>query len=258
MPWAPGSAAAVAAGRATRAGVVARRAAAALTGAAGLVAALAGAAGLVAVLAAPARSDPPAPAWDPDQVRRAVREVLAQPEYRSSGRGLVEMAIDWVISLIGLVVAALSGTGAGSLFGIGVLLLALAGIAVLVVRFSRGLTRDPEAAAARRGPPARSAADWRAEAEAHERAGEWRDAIRSRYRALVADLASRGLVEEIPGRTAGEYRGQVRRNVPAAADDFATATEMFELAWYGGWRSGPPEAARLRSLADQVLRRAAT
>ncbi|HEV8648811.1 MAG TPA: DUF4129 domain-containing protein [Actinomycetes bacterium] len=230
-----------------------RHAAAALAVAAGLLLVAAG-----LLLAGPARADLPAPSRDPDEVRRAVREVLAQPEYRALRRSLPDLVIDWVLQQIGRLVAALSGSGAGSLIGIGILLLVLAGIGVLLVRFSRGMTSDPEAAAAQRTPTGRSAADWRAEAEAHERSGEWRQAVRSRYRALVADLAGRGLVEEVPGRTAGEYRGEVRRNVPAAADDFASATELFELAWYGGQRTGPPEASRLRALAERVLRQAAT
>ena len=205
-----------------------------------------------------ASSDLPAPSRDPDEARRAVREVLAKPEYRSVHRSLPELVVDWVVTQIGRLIVALSGTGTGSLIGIGVLLLVLAGIAVLVVRFSRGMTADPEAAAARYAPPGRSAADWRAEAEAHERAGEWRQAVRCRYRALVADLAGRGLVEEIPGRTAGEYRGEVRRSVPAVADDFASATELFELAWYGGRQTGPPQASSFRALAERVLRQAAS
>jgi len=216
------------------------------------------AAGMLLAGAATARADLPAPSRDPDEVRRAVREVLAKPEYRELRRSLPDLVVDWVLNQIGRLIAALSGTGTGSLIGIGVLLLVLAGLGVLVFRFSRGLTSDPEAAAARHAPPGRSAADWRAEAEAHERSGEWRQAVRCRYRALVADLAGRGLVEEVPGRTAGEYRGEVRRNVPAAADDFASATELFELAWYGGWRTGQPEASRFRVLAERVLARAAT
>ena len=43
---------------------------------------------------------------------------------------------------------------------------------LLIVRFSRGITRDPAIAAALPAVPRRSGAEWRAEAEAHERAGE--------------------------------------------------------------------------------------
>jgi hypothetical protein len=80
--------------------------------------------------------------------------------------------------------------------------------------------------------------------------------VRCRYRALVAELAARGLVDEVPGRTAGEYRGEVRRNLPDAAADFAGATELFELAWYGRGETGAQQASRLRELSGRVLQRA--
>ena len=102
-------------------------------------------------------------------------------------------------------------------------------------------------------PPRRSAREWRAEAEVHERAGEWKAALRARYRSLVADLAARGLLDEIPGRTAGEYRVEVAEAVPRVASEFAGATELFERAWYGNRPTGADEAARFRELEQRVL-----
>jgi hypothetical protein len=185
-----------------------------------------------------------------------VREVLARPEFRPPERSLMERLLDWALEAIGRLLAALGGSGAGGIVGLVLLALALVGVGILAARFSRGLTPSPEVAAAVAGGRRRSAADWRAEAEAQERAGAWRDAVRSRYRALVADLAARGLVEEVPGRTAGEYRREVGRALPAAAGDFAGATELFEVAWYGPAGTGPQEAAHLRDLSDRVLQRA--
>jgi hypothetical protein len=200
--------------------------------------------------------DLPAPTRDPERVREAVREVLARPEFRPPDRPLLNRVLDWLLEQVGRVLAELGASGAGGIVGLALLVLALLGVGLLAARFSRGLTPSREVAAALPGAPRRSAADWRAEAEAHERAGEWRPAVRCRYRALVAELAARGLVEEVPGRTAGEYRGQVGRNLPAAAVDFAGATELFELAWYGHGEPGAPEAAHLRDLSGRVLRQA--
>jgi hypothetical protein len=197
----------------------------------------------------------PVPTRDPQQVREVVREVLARPEFRPPERSLVERAYDWVLEAIGRLLGAIARSGAGGIVGLVLLALVLAGVGVLVARFSRGLTPSAEVAAVPVGRR-RSAADWRADAEAQERAGAWREAVRSRYRALVADLAARGLVEEVPGRTAGEYRREVGRAVPAAAADFAGATELFEVAWYGRSDTGAREAAHLRDLSDRVLRRA--
>jgi len=197
----------------------------------------------------------PVPTRDPQQVREVVREVLARPEFRPPERSLVERAYDWVLEAIGRLLGAIARSGAGGIVGLVLLALVLAGVGVLVARFSRGLTPSAEVAAVPVGRR-RSAADWRADAEAQERAGAWREAVRSRYRALVADLAAHGLVEEVPGRTAGEYRREVGQAVPAAAADFAGATELFEVAWYGRSDTGAREAAHLRDLSDRVLRRA--
>jgi len=222
--------------------------------AAARVAAAAPVAGAVAALRQ-GRGELPVPDRDPDQVREVVREVLARPEFRPPHRSLTERALDWVLELIGRLLAALGGSGAGGIVGLILLALVLVGVGVLAARLSRGLTPSPEVAAAVPAGRRRSAAEWRAEAEAQERAGAWREAVRSRYRALVADLASRGLVEEVPGRTAGEYRREVGHALPEAATEFAGATELFEVAWYGRARTGAGEAAHLRDLSDRVLRR---
>jgi hypothetical protein len=221
--------------------------------AAGLVAALAPLAGVVAP--SQGRGELPVPDRDPEQVREVVREVLSRPEFRPPHRSLTERLFDWLLELIGRLLAVLGGSGAGGVVGLVLLALVLVGVGVLAARFSRGLTPSPEVAAAVPAGRRRSAAEWRAEAEAQERAGAWREAVRSRYRALVADLASRGLVEEVPGRTAGEYRREVGRALPEVATDFAGATELFEVAWYGRARTGAGDAAHLRDLSDRVLRR---
>ena len=217
-----------------------------------LVAGLAGAAWGVGQ----GRGELPVPDRDPEQVREVVREVLARPEFRPAERSLVERAYDWVLEMVGRLLGAIAGSGAGGVVGLVLLVLVLAGVGVLVARFSRGLTPSAEAAAAMPVGRRRSAAAWRADAEAHERAGAWREAVRSRYRALVADLAARGLVEEVPGRTAGEYRREIGRAAPAASADFAGATELFEVAWYGRADTGAQQAAHLRDLSDRVLQRA--
>jgi hypothetical protein len=198
------------------------------------------------------------PVRDPQEVREVVREVLSRPEFRPPERSLMERLLDWVLEAVGRLLAALGGSGAGGIVGLVLLALVLVGVGILAARFSRELTPSPEVAAAAVGGRRRSGAEWRAEAEAQERAGAWRDAVRSRYRALVADLAARGLVEEVPGRTAGEYRREVGRALPAAASDFAGATELFEVAWYGRADTGAREAAHLRDLSDRVLQRAAS
>ena len=93
---------------------------------------------------------------------------------------------------------------------------------------------------------------WDAEADRLEGEGRWREALRCRYRSLIARLAGAGVVDEIPGRTAGEYRTLVGGARPQVGEPFAGATDLFERAWYGDEATGPDESSDFRSLADRV------
>ena len=199
--------------------------------------------------------DLPAPSRDPSEVHRAVEEVLSRPEFRQAARPLLDRILTWVLAGLGELLASLTATAAGSIIGVALFVAILVVLALLATRFARTMSRSPEVAAAIVSLPRRSAADGRAEAEAHERAGEWRQAVRCRYRALVAELSSRGIVEEVPGRTSGEYRGEVDHNLPGAAEAFAGATDVFDRAWYGRRPTGEGEVERFRVLAGRVLER---
>lgn len=195
-------------------------------------------------------ADLPTPTRPPGQVTHTVHAVLARPEYRHQGPSLVTRlwrdVLDWVARVLSGVV----GAGVGAWLA----LLVIVGLVALVVwRLSSGVTRDPGRGVVFTAGMLRPAADWRAEAEAHERAGEWRQAVRARYRALVADLAGRGVLHEIPGRTAGEYRAELTDALPGASPQFAGATELFEGAWYGHRATDAADAAHFRDLADRVL-----
>src|SRR5205814_6156127 len=154
--------------------------------------------------------------------------------------------LDWLARTL----ATVAGAGIVAWIMLAVILVL---VALVALRIVREVSRDPASGVSVQAVRRRPAADWRAEAEAHERAGEWRQALRCRYRALVADLAGRGLLDEIPGRTAGEYRSELAVAVPAAGPPFAGATELFERAWYGGRSTGAGDADRFRHLEAEVL-----
>ena len=84
-------------------------------------------------------------------------------------------------------------------------------------------------------PPAR----WRRLAAEHRERGEYREAVRCEYRALVGDLARAGYVDEIPGRTSGEERDQVAEIAPRLGEvgrsvthAFDVAADTFDAAWF--------------------------
>jgi hypothetical protein len=198
------------------------------------------------------RSGLPPPEVSADEARRAAEEILARPEFRRPEPSPVERALDWVGERLGDLLRDLTAGGLGTVVAwvvLGLLVAVVVAVVVRVLRTTRRMpTRPPPLDVERRRP----VADWRAEAERHEAAGDWKAALRCRYRALVVDLIARDLLDDVPGRTAGEYRREVADQAPVVAGEFAGASELFERAWYGDLPTGPDESRRFRELAERV------
>jgi hypothetical protein len=203
----------------------------------------------------PEQLPPPEPAAD--EIRRGAEEILARPEFQEPPRSLYQQAMDKLGELLGDAIDAILGGASGTVLAWIVVVVVTA---LLVFLVTRGLQADRRRRHAD-GPQAvdvdlderRPATAWEAEAARQEAQGNWREALRCRYRALVAKLAANGVVEEVPGRTAGEYRTLVRGRRPTVAEPFAGATDLFERAWYGRQPTGPDEARDFEQLAGRVL-----
>lgn len=195
----------------------------------------------------------PEPRIDAGHVEEVTRRVLEQPRFRGPAPSLGQRLRAQVLEFLADTLGRFLTSGASGVLAWLVVAVAVVAILALVVHYARRITTDPSVAVTDTAPPRRSGAQWRDEAERHAAAGRWRDALRCRYRALLADLAERGLVEEVAGRTAGEYAAEVRGTAPAAAGDFAAATELFEQVWYGGAPVGSDEGERLDALTGRVL-----
>ena len=166
-------------------------------------------------------------------MRDVTREVLARAEFQPSQPTFLDRVLDAFSDLLGRVFEALAGGGQGSIVGTVIVVIVVGLLAVATAWFLRNVRRDPAQRIAVDAAIGRTPADWLGDAEIAERAGAWREALRCRYRALLAELAAEGLVEEVAGRTTGEYLAAVRQDVPDAAGPFAQATRAFEVAWYG-------------------------
>lgn len=208
--------------------------------------------------------DLPPPDHSPAEAREAADQVLQRSEYQwEQGESLIERVVEWIAERFADLLEPL-GFGAGGLpVWIGWLVLAGLGALVgfLVFRARGGWSRS---AAPRVEKGSRIVLtegevdlDWAAEVDRCEREGRWRDALRARYRVLVGELASRGLIGDLVGRTTGELLAEVRQTVPAAGPPFAAATELFEETWYGGATVGPADRDRFVGLAAEVGSRAA-
>ena len=71
-------------------------------------------------------------------------------------------------------------------------------VTVMIVRFASQVRRGSKVDLSLGAQVGRPPTEWLAEAEGHERAGRWREALRCRYRLLLARLAAIGLVDEVP------------------------------------------------------------
>ena len=204
------------------------------------------------------RGDLPPPQHDPEQARQAADDILSQDRYQwADDRSLLERVGEWIADQIGDIVSPF-GFGGGVPVWVGWLVLAalVGGAGYVIYRARGGWRRDRVADRSGGGrvvvAPGEEAIDWAAEVTRCEDEGRWREALRARYRVLVADLARRRVLGDLVGRTAGELVAEVRHTAPAAATAFAAATDIFEAAWYGGARVGPSERDRFAALADDV------
>ncbi|MFO8075064.1 MAG: DUF4129 domain-containing protein [Egibacteraceae bacterium] len=180
-----------------------------------------------------------------------MRQVLSQEAYDELRPGLLDRALGLVLDGIGRLVDLIEGAGAAGPVGLAVLVLAVLVAGALIGRGVRRVSRSPAVGEPTVDVAGRSAADWLADAADAEARGDRREALRCRYRALVAELAAAGLVEELPGRTTGEVRADVGAAVPDAAEVFGQATDAFERAWYARERV---DAADLAAVTEAVTR----
>lgn len=199
-----------------------------------------------------------AQAADPDEVRRTVEDVLSQADYTvTGGPSLLDRVLNEVLEQLGRFLLQFDRDGGdGSLLAALALVLVVVALVVALVIFLLRLRRSRTLEPVVEGPVGRPAVAWAEEAERHERAGELREALRCRYRETVARLAAGGLVEEVPGRTTGEYARQVAVTVPVAREPFATLTTRFEDVWYGGRAVDAAGLAEVRDVQRAVARAA--
>jgi Domain of unknown function (DUF4129) len=199
----------------------------------------------------------PQPHQPPAVSRAKASAILSQRQFRGARPNLAEQFLRWVSQHLGSGATTLLSGGAGALLGWAVLLAAVGIVVALVVYGTRTLRRDTERAEAPiQVEVRRTAGDWLEQADRFERDGAWKDGLRCRHRALIAELISAQVVGDLPGRTTGEHRRDVATTLPAAAGDFSGASELFERAWYGDRPTGPDQRDQFNQLADSVLARA--
>jgi hypothetical protein len=199
-------------------------------------------------------ADLPTPDPPPGAVKDKADQILSDSQFQSDSKSLAQRVFDWLLDQIKVPFSA--AAGGNKVVGVVILILFLTALGYVLSRIRFGM---PASITTKDDSPDidieedRPADVWRADAEQAEAAGEWKLALRARYRWLLGELIARELVVNVPGRTPGEYRTDMVRALPDESTAFATATDLFERAWYGNEPTGPDENRQFRSCAEQVL-----
>lgn len=174
---------------------------------------------------------------EPEEARREARDILSGAEYSEPEESLVERAVDWLFGRLGDAIATLTGGGPGSVIGWLIVTALGAGAIWLLVRSLRvpSVPGRPVDGELRYGTEThRDPAVWLEEAARLAAAGDHRGALRCRYQALIARLVLDGVVDDVLGRTTGEYQALLSDRLPGEREAVERITARFDDAWYGG------------------------
>jgi hypothetical protein len=196
----------------------------------------------------------------PGEIRRRAHEILTRAEF-GRHESVVQRILRWIGDQLSRFTFGVGG-GPGFLGNL-VSLAILVGVVVVLILLVRALLRhtrlpkrdDDDEELTIELEAGRDSTDWRSDAERFEAAGQWRDAMRARYRELVRTLIEDGVLEDLPGRTTGEYRNAFARARPQSAGPFIELTGLFEAVWYGGVETDAADNQRFRELARECRHR---
>ena len=188
-----------------------------------------------------------------DGAREAARDELSKGKYQAGRPGLVEQLIDKAFELLDRGIDRASDAVPGGPAGLIILAFVLVA-AIVAIRLRTG----PLSRTARSNTPfggfdqALTPAEHRHQADEHESAGRYAEAIRERLRAIVRDLEERVILEPRLGRTADEFAYEGGAALPDVAADLQRAARTFDDVWYGSRPATAAMAGDLRTIDRQV------
>lgn len=196
-------------------------------------------------------------AFDPGDITRSgardeARRELRKAVYHAGDESPVMRALRWALHKISELLDKLIRIAPGGAKSLIVLLVLLVLLAV-AVRLGLGPAHLRDALTDRRGGArSRSAAEYRAEAESLAARGDFKEAVRARFRAVIRELEERGVLDPRPGRTAGEIVREGSTAVPSVAADLRTAAGTFDAVWYGRRTATADDYAAVRDADERI------
>jgi hypothetical protein len=183
------------------------------------------------------------------RAQQLARRELARSIYRPSllARWWQDIKV-WLASLVGT-----SAGGSPSWWGLTLLAIVLLAVVAAVV-FWLGPTSigRPYRDRAVLGEGKQSAADYRAAAERLAAAGNYRDAVAERMRAIAAELEEREILPPRPSRTAAELAAEAGLAIPAERRALEASAVLFDRVRYGGRAAREADYAHLGELDSRI------
>ena len=186
-----------------------------------------------------------------DDAHDAAAKELAKQVYQDQRPGPLQRLFTWLVEKVFEILDRAASVTPGGVVGL-LVIAALVILAVVLIRVRVGPMARAHGIAPLFSGRTRSAAEHRAEAEAHAAAGRWAEAVRERMRAIVRGLEERALVDERPGRTADEAAAEAGIALPDCAGDLRAAARTFDDVWYGGRPADASSYAAVRATDDRV------
>ncbi|KZB82428.1 DUF4129 domain-containing protein [Amycolatopsis regifaucium] len=184
---------------------------------------------------------------DRDTARLRAAEELSGPAYQAAKPSWLSEAFSWVVEKLLTFLTTVDSAVPGGIFAVVVLIVVVIALFVVVRLRSGPLATSAKGEravfAGRRKP---SGEHRKAAAEAAAR-GDFDDAVRELFRALVRSLEERALLDEKSGRTADEAAIEAGRLLPDVADSLRAGARLFDDVHYGGI---PATEAGYRSLSE--------
>jgi hypothetical protein len=127
-------------------------------------------------------------------------------------------------------------------------------------RTKTGPTRS-QAEETAQAPHEQAPASWFRQAEELSRAGQFKEAVRALYHAVLSMLHRQQLLRYERTRTNGEYLCEVRLSAqapPGLSESFERLTRRFDRLWYGDWEGTVVEYSSCRELAEEIRQEVGT
>jgi hypothetical protein len=202
---------------------------------------------------------------DQQQAQQQAAQELAQGKYHvptSPAPASSTAATTAVASPSPTPTQAASKHSSGGTILLVILLIVVVGVAVLLILRKIGKPRGEEKAKSKKPKhlaggaadvPLSGAALHRHNAEQAARGGDWQEATRERFRAVIAVLDERGLLPERKDRTADEAARDAGELLPQHAAALRDAARAFDEVEYGEYLGTPDGYAVIGAVDDAIV-----